>query len=226
MSWQAPANFQQLARRLPVFCCTNPWRVVEYQYQVSSIEPGRPRLFRVHARRSIRCVTCRRWSGLDENGGPHGPGRFTAIFPTDRRVVSRCLRRAHGRAAGGMARHRGGKAGAGQRAHGHGQDAVRLPGLYRPVKRDGAGRAAEGGAVPDLRVPLKVAGRGYPGESAKAPRRNRPGGGAAGNPGGAAHRGHSAEGPAADGEAPAPHPDHHAGVPVPHADLADGPLGA
>ena len=38
MPWQAPANFQQLARRLPVFCCVSLRCVVEYQYQAFAAE--------------------------------------------------------------------------------------------------------------------------------------------------------------------------------------------
>ena len=148
-----------------------------------------------------------------------GRGDDGAVFRIGTGLVPRARRGADGRAAGGLAAHRGGGERAHQRADGHGQDADGLPALSGPAQGGGGAGDARGRGARALRLAAQVPGRGHPREPAAA-QRGHPRAGAAHGP---AHGRHDARGPRQDAAQAPAHPADHAGVALPAADRAAQP---
>ena len=136
-------------------------------------------------------------------------GRARAVQPDDTCLVRERVPGADSCAGGRLAGDRLRRARSDPGSDGLGQDARRVSLRDRPAERD-AGR----GPAPDLRLAA---------EGAELRHRAQPARPARGSPVEAsrrrAHRRHAAEGAAGDGQGPAGHPDHDAGVALPDADV-------
>lgn len=162
-------------------------------------------------------------SGGVHDGG-HGRFRTRFVLARDPQLVRGGFRRAHRGAGGGLAGHRRGLRRAGRRADRIGQDARGLSRIAGPAGGRPATRRGEEALPCAVRVTDEGARRGRGAESAVTPDRDPSGVGAAGSsraggPGGDPLRRHPSGRTPLDGDEAPGHPDHHPGIPVPHAHL-------